>query len=138
MSTWALATVRRVVSDLSMYEDGRAVPSDVLDAFIMSLELVYREMIAQDCMEGLNEAGSEACRLIGSALCILQGIVESEEISLRSGCDNQPLVYTGRPGRPGRPQFDISRLQLQYLVENRFTGPEIAALIGVSLSTVRR
>ena len=93
MSTWALVTVRRVVSDLSMYEDGRVVPPDILDAFIMSLELVYREMIAQDCVavEGLNEAERESCSLIRSALCILKDIAESEQMSLattQSGCEN--------------------------------------------------
>ena len=38
----------------------------------------------------------------------------------------------------GRPRFDIPRRQLQFLIESGFTGPQSAAIIGVSLTTVRR
>ena len=38
----------------------------------------------------------------------------------------------------GRPSFDIPCDQLQYLIDNRFSVPQIAQLLGVSVSTVRR
>lgn len=46
-----------------------------------------------------------------------------------------PVVYTGNVGRPG---FEITREQMNFLVESGFTGPQIASIIGVSLNTVRR
>ena len=41
-------------------------------------------------------------------------------------------------GAVGRPAFGISSHQLKYLIENRFSVPQIAELLGVSVSTVRR
>ncbi len=41
-------------------------------------------------------------------------------------------------GRPGRPRFEISREQLEYLASLSFTWTEIAALLGVSRTTVYR
>ena len=38
----------------------------------------------------------------------------------------------------GRPRFDIPEEQLCSLIDSRFTVPQIADLIGVSTSTVRR
>ena len=38
----------------------------------------------------------------------------------------------------GRPRFVITREQLETLIEANFTGPQIAHMLGVSLSTVRR
>lgn len=46
-----------------------------------------------------------------------------------------PLITSG--GR-GRPSWDISEDQLRYLLEYNFTVREIAELLGVSYSTVRR
>jgi len=45
------------------------------------------------------------------------------------------VVYMGNVGRP---RFEITREQMNFLVESGFTGPQIASIIGVSLSTVRR
>jgi hypothetical protein len=41
-------------------------------------------------------------------------------------------------GTVGSPSFDIPQHQLQYLIENRFSVPQIAQLMGVPVSTIRR
>ena len=41
-------------------------------------------------------------------------------------------------GRIGRPRLDIRQEQLEYLLHLGFTCPQIAMLMGVSLSTIRR
>ena len=41
-------------------------------------------------------------------------------------------------GTVGRPSFEIPPSQLQYLIENRFSVPQITQLMGVSVSTIRR
>ena len=41
-------------------------------------------------------------------------------------------------GLVGRPCIVISLEQLSYLIENRFSVPQIADMLGVSISTVRR
>ena len=38
----------------------------------------------------------------------------------------------------GRPSYSITQQQLEYFIENNFTFPEIARLLKVSVSTVRR
>ena len=39
MSTWAVATLRRIESDLAPYHDGSLIPFEVLETFSSSLEL---------------------------------------------------------------------------------------------------
>ena len=41
-------------------------------------------------------------------------------------------------GERGRPIFHIGKEQLEYFLQHGFTGPDIAAMLGVSLRTVRR
>lgn len=41
-------------------------------------------------------------------------------------------------GNPGRPAISISEEQLTYLMDNNFTVPQIANMLGVSVRTVRR
>lgn len=51
---------------------------------------------------------------------------------------NEPpdsLIYNGAIGRP---RYEISQSSLELLLENRFTVPQIAAMFGVSVSTIRR
>ena len=38
----------------------------------------------------------------------------------------------------GRPRFSIPKAQLEYLVENNFTEPQMASIIGVSVRTIHR
>ena len=46
-----------------------------------------------------------------------------------------PLIYTGRQGRP---QFNIDKEQLEYLVSISFSWNEISALLGISRMTLYR
>ena len=55
----------------------------------------------------------------------------------RSIPSSQPIQPTS-VATTGRPRFIISYEQLSFLVSNRFTGPQIADMLGVSLRTVHR
>ena len=44
--TWAVSTLREVVSTLSRFEDGRDIPEDVLDALLIRVELAYHDILA--------------------------------------------------------------------------------------------
>ena len=46
-----------------------------------------------------------------------------------------PVVHTGRRGRP---RFDVTKKQLEYLASLSFTWSDIAALLGVSRTTIFR
>ncbi len=47
-------TLRRVANDLTRFSDGRDIPDDVLDSFIVSLEFVYREILLLEAMQQLK------------------------------------------------------------------------------------
>ena len=55
----------------------------------------------------------------------------------RSIPSSQPIQPTS-VATTGRPRFIISYEQLSFLVSNRFTGPQIADMLGVFLRTVHR
>ena len=60
---------------------------------------------------------------------------------LDSGSSHCQLAYqvnTVHTGRRGRPRFDITKDQIEYLASLSFTWSEIAALIGVSRTTIFR
>ena len=128
MSSWAISTLRRVAADIRDFEDGR-FPHDVLDAFVLCLELVYREILVHEQLHGRPLNGT-ACTLVGRALNYLRSIQEEDHQP-----SPPPVTYTGSVGRP---RFNIPSQQICFLVENGFTGPQMASIIGVSLSTVRR
>ena len=59
------------------------------------------------------------------------------DVLQRPNLIGETLTGTPRP-RPGRSKFEVSRDQLQYFIEHNFTAVQIANMLGVSLSTVRR
>ena len=74
MSEWAIRTLRRVASDLRVFEDGRRISEDILDAFVTCLELVYRDLIAQEHVNGLDTNGRQACELVRRSLTHLRAL----------------------------------------------------------------
>ena len=51
MSSWALSSLRRVALDLQSFEDGR-FPQEAAEAFVLHLELVCRELLPQEQLDG--------------------------------------------------------------------------------------
>ena len=113
---------------MSSYEDGR-LPHDAADALILNLELVYREIPAQEQVDGNPLNGA----IVGRALEYLRTLQDEH-----TGIQEMRTPPRMQSSSVGRPRFDIPRRQLQFLIESGFTGPKSAAIIGVSLTTVRR
>ena len=72
--------------------------------------------------------------LVREALAILQSLLERSDCEIHRGYQAS-LIYEDTPGRP---RFDVPRNQLACLLEVRFTVPQIADILGVSVRTVRR
>ena len=125
MSSWAVNSLRRIATDIRSFEDGR-MSQDAADSFILSLDLVYRELLVHEH----SATCSRACTMINGALGNLR------RLQNRVAEDQQPSVV--HTGFVGRPSFDIPQEQVRELVENGFTGPQMAGIVGVSLSTIRR
>ena len=87
----------------------------------------------QEICDALNEL-VDSLRRILSKWREYQDILDSG-VNLTDTAYHVPVVLSGRPGRPS---FDVSREQLEYLSSLQFTWSEIAALIGISRSTVYR
>ena len=70
----AVSVLRRVISDLSVFADGRDIPDDTLDHFIFSLEFVCREMIALEATYQLSAEQCEATDIIRNNLSTLRSL----------------------------------------------------------------
>ena len=127
MSSWALSSLRRVALDLQSFEDGRC-PQEAAEAFVLHLELVYRELLTQEQLDGHSSTITRACFMISTAIETLERL----KMGSNNRCCRASVVQSGRP------RFDIPQEQMIALVENGFTGPQMAEKVGVSLSTIRR
>ena len=129
---WCITTLTRIVSDLENYDSGRCIGGDLLDAYHVQLELVYRELIGMEVLGGLPNSLSvdrvrEALRIVRSML------LESDEV-MEMGY-HAPVIYDGNEGRP---RVNIPRTQLACMLEKNFTVPQIAGILRVSVRTIRR
>ena len=132
-SHWCISTLQRIASDLSLYEGGRRIGVDILDAYQVQLEQVYRELICIEVLGGLSDQATVGIDSVREALRQMRNMLESAE--------HHHMGYQA-PGtcieRRGRPSFHIPRNQLAFLLEKQFTVPHIASILGVSIRTVRR
>ena len=128
-----MQALRRVISHLQTLQDGQIMSEDVVDSCSLTLELVYREFVTMGTIGALDGNEREACRCVQNALQLLSHLKDSA-ISLET---RTPPVAR-QQGRRGRPRFEIGSEQLQFLVENHFTVPQISRLLGVSCRTVER
>ena len=132
MSNWALNSLRRIAVDLQSFEDGRFL-QDAVDSFIMYLELVYRKLLVQEQLDGHSLLCSRVRTIVSSALANLREL-QIYHCSSNLTC-RPPLLCSGLVGRP---RFDVPQEQMIALVVSGFTGPQMADIVGVSLSTIRR
>ena len=121
------ASLRCLSADVASLGDGTMLPREVLDSFEYGLECVYRELVAYKMLVG-STITQEQIDLVRLAMHIVRGLAER---ALCIGVHSSTNVQ-------GRPRFVITREQLETLIEANFTGPQIAHMLGVSLSTVRR
>lgn len=48
-------TIRRLSDDLTVFSDGRDIPEDTLDSFLVALEFCYRELVVLDTLNLLDD-----------------------------------------------------------------------------------
>ena len=120
----------RIVEELSTCNE-RSL--HLLDSQRVQLELLFRELVAVDVLDNSGVV-STAVDLVREALSIIQGLTERRERACSNDRYQAPVTFGGTPGRPS---FYIPCEQLVHLLESRFTCPQIAEVLGVSLRTVR-
>ena len=50
-----VSVLQRVINDLIPFVDGRDIPENTFDSFIISLEFVYRELLVLEITSQLND-----------------------------------------------------------------------------------
>ena len=135
MTDLSVAILQRVSSDVSAFADGRDIPKDTLDSFIVSLEFVYRELVVMETTSQLTDTQSEAVAIVRTCLSTLRSI---DELRTYVATGSLHPVQPVQTGLVGRPSFQVSPDQLSFLVENGFSVPQMADMIGVSVRTIRR
>lgn len=118
--------MRRVVSDLSVFVDGRDIPDDTLDSFILALEFVYRELVVLEATYHLSAEQLQATNIIRNSLSTLRSLSDLRSLPVN---DWRSQVNPVSIGTVGRPRFQIPRDQLSYLIESGFSVPQIADMI---------
>ena len=126
--SWCVSVLRRIISDLV---DGRIMSRSALDSCILSIETVYREFVIADTLHGLNNNEQSAVNLLKYAYETLKQIYDDPVENDLYSC---PVVL----GTNGRPRFDIPLEQIECLLQNHFTIPQIADLLNVSERTIFR
>lgn len=91
-STWAISSFVRIARDLEIYCDGKTPPIDVLDCCKLSLELVQRDILAQQLLENSTYGSSDVLQLLASAMRIIASL-EDESNQNNMSQIQPPLPY---------------------------------------------
>ena len=135
MADLCVTVLQRLSRDLLAFDDVRNISDVMLDSFIVSLEFVYRELICLETIEGTTPRVTESIDTVRRCLLTFNSAVDMQRLSTGG------FYYQTQPeitGVVGRPAFVVSAEQLLFLIENRFSVPQIADLRGISVRTVRR
>ena len=123
------------MSDVSALVGEELVPVEILEGLETQLELAYRELACLEVLGDLNTEQSDSLKYTEQALD------EIKELNSEMG-QPSPSRYSAAPvdrrGLVGRPVYDIPKNQLQYLLQCRFTVPQISMMLNVSVRTIRR
>ena len=121
-----LRLLSEVTSLLNTQEDS----VDLLQVLENQLELVYRELACLEILGILTDRQVTALNLTGQAL---------DEVSTIANT-NEHLISRYTPvielGSVGRPRYYIPQSQLEYLLLSKFSIPQIALLLNVSVRTI--
>jgi len=95
--------------------------------------LIYQVSKLMVILRASDQCSTEVLESVGVGLSLLVS-VQDVDLGRGNGYVPRRLLNQNR----GRPRLGISADQLQYLLELGFTCPQIASVLGVSLSTIRR
>ena len=133
MAEVCLPILRRILQNIENLDNISTVPDEFLDVLVVSLEFVYQELIYSETIHAAQPFVSDSIVSVGRCLRILNLALE-----LKMMAAYQFGVHTIHTGLVGRPSYVISHQQLSFLVDNQFTVPQIADILGISTRTVRR
>ena len=130
---WYRQSLQRLASDMSSLLGEEEVPLVAIEVLETQLELIYRELVCLEVLGNLSASEVSALELCGQALEELRAITT---ISGHSGVDVE--YESSLTVSAGRPRYDIPKDQLEFLLQSKFSVPQISLLLNVSVRTIRR
>ena len=134
---WVVQSLRAIVSDLSDESLYDVMTFEAAEGYQWRIEMIYRDLLAKEIVHGsLGRSDKEALECLSEAYSGLSVFIDMPHSPLNETNSHlAPIIATGAIGRP---RFEIACGQLQCLIDNRFSVPQIAKLLSVSVSTIRR
>ena len=137
--SWINRSLKDINNDLSIFLDGRLLDLDTAEGYKWRLEMLSRELLALQLEGELNESECIAVEYLLKAYSAMIDIVEKlQNMRYQQSTERSPTVSIVCDGSVGRPRFELSKAQLESLLEEGFSVPDISSILGVSVSTVRR
>ena len=133
---WIVESLRSIVADL---RESNGMSVDETEGYKWRIELMYRELLAKEIVQGyLEDNEKDAVGYLAQAYAEMSNYID--HLLSIGNSQSQPAEVTPvvMSGTRGRPSFFITLEQLRCLLDYRFSVPQIANLLGVSISTVRR
>ena len=135
MSSWLLESLRTLIDDLNTGNSG-VTTLEAADSYKRRIELMYSELLATEIVDGsLSQTETEALGYVAQAYKEMSNLVD---MLVARPVASRFCTPTLASGEVGRPSFQIPCDQLRYLIDHRFSVPQISQLLGVSIRTVRR
>uniref|UniRef100_A0A1X7SGX3 Uncharacterized protein n=1 Tax=Amphimedon queenslandica TaxID=400682 RepID=A0A1X7SGX3_AMPQE len=132
---WCKRHIAVIEASMSEYP----LSPDSWESLRIRLEVVYRELACLDLLGDFDDNESQALQLIGEALALLESRMNCRHGTQELSLYNAPVLYDGTIGRPRYDLgYDIHREQLEFLLSKKFSVTAVAALLNVSVRTVRR
>ena len=104
--------------------------SDHIDSVLYCIDWLYNSLVHY--LGAYNSVSDELVGIVRDAKDLLQSLVHEYEAP--NSCRTEQVSYGDR----GRPKFDVSRDQLEFLLERGFSVPDVAHMLGLSVRTTER
>ena len=128
-----VARTQSLIQDITRrIEEGGEINSDTQDYLLYRSDVLYQHVVRLCSLEGSEDLYTDITSKLREVITIIRNEGENSEESTNY------RAYRQRTGNPGRPKVMITQEQLEYFIENAFSAVDIASMLGVSVSTVRR
>ena len=135
---WISRNLKEIINDLSIFRDGRLMDVDIADGYKWRIEMLSREILALEVNGELDECEHKAIDFILKAFAVIDKVVDKlQNLEFFPTMHDTGTVLVS-DGTVGRPKFKICEFQLKSLLEDSFSVPDIARMLSVSVSTIRR
>lgn len=140
---WIRQGLVAIADDLDMYtsrNEDYQLNAEIAESIRWRMEMMLRDMFALDLYGELSSVEVQSLGLFSQVyqhICaIVRNLSTADELAaIPSHFEQPPTIIDGTIGRP---KFDISYIQLKEMIQHRFSVRNIADLLSVSVSTIRR